>query len=184
MGSVSNYINRIFTRTAKAPGVWIFARKFYKTGKGCKMKIKLIFSLTLLALIITSCGGQSTQTSSAPVAPTREESQPTPVPASADVATKASAAGVSFSNNVMPIFTNSCNECHGGKQTKAGLDLRTYDSLMAGSKNGVVVLAGNSADSLLVQLVTKGKMPKRGPKLTPEQIKIISDWITAGASNN
>jgi hypothetical protein len=84
----------------------------------------------------------------------------------------------------MPILANSCNECHGGKQIKEGLDMRTYDSLMAGSFNGAVIVAGNSADSFLVQQVVNGKMPKRGPKLTPGQIKIISDWINAGALNN
>ena len=62
--------------------------------------------------------------------------------------------------------------------------MRTYEGLMAGSFNGPVVTPGNSADSLLVELVTKGKMPKRGTKLTPEQIQIISDWIDAGALNN
>jgi hypothetical protein len=84
----------------------------------------------------------------------------------------------------MPILTNSCNECHGVKQVKEGLDMQTYESLMAGSFNGPVLVAGNSADSFLVQQVVKGKMPKRGPKLTAEQIQIISDWIDAGALNN
>jgi len=84
----------------------------------------------------------------------------------------------------MPIFENRCNKCHGIDQVKEGLDMRTYETLMAGSKNGAVLVPGNSADSFLIQQVVKGKMPKRGPKLTPEQIKVISDWINAGALNN
>ena len=162
------------------------------------MKNKLIISLTLLTLIITACGGQATQTPPEPAAPTQAVTQPTSVPTlavtatdtavpateAATPATEAPVAGVSFANDVMPILANSCNECHGGKQIKEGLDMRTYESLMAGSFNGTVIVAGNSADSLLVQLVAKGKMPKRGPKLTPEQIQIISDWIDAGALNN
>ena len=79
---------------------------------------------------------------------------------------------------------NSCNDCHGGRQIKEGLDLRTYEGVMTGSFNGTVLIPGNSADSLLVQQLINGKMPKRGAKLTPAQIKIISDWIDAGASNN
>ena len=55
---------------------------------------------------------------------------------------------------------------------------------MAGSFNGVVVIPGNAADSFLVQQLINGEMPKRGPKLTDEQIQIISDWINAGALNN
>lgn len=163
------------------------------------MKNKLIINLTLLALIITACGGQATQTAPEPAAPTQAESQPIVIPtltvavpieatASPEAfmpATETPAAvGVSFANDVMPIFAGSCNDCHGGKQTKAGLDVTAYDSLMAGSFDGVVIVAGNSAESLLVQMVTKGKMPKRGPKLTAGQIQIISDWIDAGALNN
>ncbi len=164
------------------------------------MKTKLIFSLTLLTLVIAACGAQTTQTTPEPAAPTQAESQPIVIPtltvaapteASAPTdeatmpATEAPAtSGVSFANDVAPIFAGSCNDCHGGKQTKAGLDMTTYDSLMTGSFDGVVIVPGNSADSLLVQLVADGKMPKRGDKLTPEQVKLISDWIAAGALNN
>ena len=163
------------------------------------MKNKLIISLTLLALIIAACGGQATQTPPEPAAPTQAVTQPRPAPTSTSIATDTTApateiaapateasvgAGVSYANDIMPMLENSCNECHGGKQTKEGLDMKTYEGLMAGSFNGPVVTAGNSADSLLFELVAKGKMPKRGAKLTPEQIQIISDWINAGALNN
>ena len=166
------------------------------------MKNKLIISLTLLTLLITACGGQANQTPPEPAVPTQTMAQPTLVPTSAlivtgvavpateatalatDPAAEVPVASVSFVNDVLPVFVNSCNECHGGKQIKEGLDLRTYESVMAGSFNGTVIVAGDSAQSLLVELVTKGKMPKRGPKLTAEQIQIIRDWIDAGALNN
>ena len=155
------------------------------------MKKNLIVSLTLLTLVLTACGVQPTQTQPEPVAPTQAEIQLTAVPTEANVATdtttsatEAPATGVSFANDVMPIFAASCNDCHGGKQTKAGLDLTTHESVMAGSFNGGVITTGNSADSLLVQLVTDGEMPKRGSDLTAEQIQIIRDWVDAGALNN
>jgi mono/diheme cytochrome c family protein len=84
----------------------------------------------------------------------------------------------------MPIFAGSCNDCHGGKQTKAGLDLTTHESAMAGSFNGAVITIGDSANSLLVQLVVDGEMPKRASNLTAEQIQFIRDWVDAGALNN
>ena len=164
------------------------------------MKINLIINLTLAALIISACGGQPTQASlpSGPVTTAQAVTQPTSVspsttavtdqPASATEtsgsATKSSTASVSFAKDVMPIFANSCNECHGVKQIKEGLDLRTYEGVMTGSFNGPVLVQGDSADSFLVQQVVNGKMPKRGTKLTAAQIKIISDWIDAGALNN
>jgi hypothetical protein len=158
------------------------------------MKKNFLVTLALLTLIITACGGQPTQTPLESVTPTQTVAvpQPTPVSASAETATGgvvvpttgAPVAGVSFANDVMPILSNSCSDCHGGKQMKAGLDLSTYESLMTGSFNGSVIVTGNSADSYLVQLVSDGEMPKRGPKLTVGQIQIISDWINAGALNN
>lgn len=55
---------------------------------------------------------------------------------------------------------------------------------MSGSQSGPVIIASNSKDSLLVQKISSGEMPKRGPKLTPAQVQIIVDWIDAGAVDN
>jgi hypothetical protein len=85
---------------------------------------------------------------------------------------------------VLPILENSCNKCHGVEQIKEGLDMRTYETLMAGSFNGTVITPGNAEDSFLVQQLLDGEMPKRGPKLTHDQIQIIINWINAGALNN
>jgi len=71
-----------------------------------------------------------------------------------------------------------------GTFVSEGLDMDTYESLLAGSQNGPVIIPGNAHNSLLIQKVTEGTMPKRGPKLTPVQIQIITDWINAGAPNN
>ncbi len=161
------------------------------------MKTKLIVSLTLLSLVIAACGGQATQTTPEPAVPTEAQSQPTESPTSTAVppteavateasapATEASTPGVSFASDVKPILAGSCNDCHGGRQTRAGLDVTTYEGLMAGSINGAVVVPGNSSESVLIQQVVEGEMPKRGDKLTSEQIQIINDWVAAGALNN
>jgi cyanophycinase-like exopeptidase len=71
-----------------------------------------------------------------------------------------------------------------GSFTSENLNMETYDSLMAGSQNGAVIVAGNAKESLLARKILKGEMPKRGPKLTPAQVQIIIDWINAGAPNN
>ena len=62
--------------------------------------------------------------------------------------------------------------------------MQTYETILAGSFNGPVILPGNASESLLIQLVVEGEMPNRGPKLTAEQIQIISEWVNAGAPNN
>ena len=62
--------------------------------------------------------------------------------------------------------------------------MNTYETLLAGSQNGPVIVPGDANDSLLIEKVVEGDMPKRGPKLTPLQIQTLKDWINAGALNN
>jgi len=91
---------------------------------------------------------------------------------------------VSFSKDIVPIFQNSCVNCHGGEKTSKALDLKTFASTMAGSQSGAMIVPGDAANSKLIQSVQLGKMPKRGTKLTPDQIKLLVDWVNAGAKNN
>ena len=93
-------------------------------------------------------------------------------------------ADISYSKDVYPILESRCGKCHMGSFTSENLNMETYDSLMAGSQNGAVIVAGNAKESLLARKILKGEMPKRGPKLTPAQVQIIIDWINAGAPNN
>jgi uncharacterized membrane protein len=91
---------------------------------------------------------------------------------------------VSYAKDVRPILESRCRNCHMGEFVSEGLHMDTYESLMDGSDDGPVIVPGDANDSLLVQKLAQGKMPKRGPKLTPTQIQIITDWIDAGALNN
>jgi cytochrome c5 len=163
-----------------------------------KKFIPLVTALTLAA-ILAGCGGSATQTppelesatQSVPT-PTEELSLPTEAPAETTASagtdappTEAAAAStVSFSGNVFPIFEAKCNKCHGVERVKEGLDMTTYDNLMAGSFNGPVVVPGNADESLLVELIVRGKMPNRGTKATDEELQIIRDWVNQGALNN
>jgi hypothetical protein len=99
--------------------------------------------------------------------------------------TKTVPAGeVSYAKDVQPILESRCSQCHMGEHVNKDLHMDTYEALLTGSQNGPVIIPGNAAGSLLVQKVASGKMPKRGPQLTPVQIQIIKDWIDAGAPNN
>jgi uncharacterized membrane protein len=147
----------------------------------------------ILALALAACASQSAPaaaslpatsapltTSSAAVA-----SATTSGAAAATTAPAAdSGAAVSFSKDLMPIISNTCISCHGGEKTSKGLDMKTFDSLMAGSQNGPVITAGDAANSKLVQSIQSGKMPKRGTLLTAAQLQLFVDWVNAGAKNN
>lgn len=110
---------------------------------------------------------------------TQAESTPTPPPTpTVDL------ANVSFTANVLPIFEQHCTECHGGDEPEEGLRLTSYDEIMAGSWNGPVIEPGNVPDSYLIEQVVTGRMPKRGSRLSPAEIQIITAWVEAGAPDN
>jgi mono/diheme cytochrome c family protein len=113
-----------------------------------------------------------------PPTDTPEPPSPTPPPVEAE------AGGVSFANDVLPIFENRCVKCHGGEETKEGLDLTNYDDALAGSWNGLVIEPGNVADSYLIEQIESGEMPKKEPRLLPADIRTITEWVAAGAPNN
>ena len=91
----------------------------------------------------------------------------------------------SFNADILPILTNRCAfaGCHvaGGPN---GIDLRTYDTLNAGGRDGAVIIAGDARESKLVEQIVAGKMPPNGPPLEAAQIQLIIDWINEGAKNN
>ncbi len=98
------------------------------------------------------------------------------------------APGVSFQNDVFPIFqSKGCTGCHGGTNK---LFVDSYAHLMLGtSLHGPVVTPGNGDGSVIVKKLrgTAGfgdRMPQGGPYLDDATIGKISLWITQGALNN
>ena len=153
--------------------------------------------LLLIAGLLSACGSQAAET---PVSqPTQEVAAPTEAPTQtlaatdtsapateAPAATDAVAAGatVSFANEILPIIQSRCINCHGGDKTEEGLSMNTHAEIMAGSENGAILVPGDAASSLIIEMVASGDMPKRGPKLTPPQVQLIADWINQGALDN
>jgi mono/diheme cytochrome c family protein len=91
---------------------------------------------------------------------------------------------ISYARDIQPIFNARCDNCHMGNHPSEGLDLGSYETLMAGSQNGPVIVPGNANDSLLIQMVSEGEMPRRGPHLTDAQIQLLTNWVNAGAPSN
>ncbi|MEZ4683669.1 MAG: c-type cytochrome domain-containing protein [Caldilineaceae bacterium] len=67
------------------------------------------------------------------------------------------------------------------RRPRRGLTLTNYKAAMAGSIYGKVIIPGDPDKSYLVEMVSTGQMPKKGPDLTPEEIATIIAWINAGA---
>src|SRR5215471_1812015 len=92
---------------------------------------------------------------------------------------------VNFSKEIKPILESSCIKCHGRGRTKGSFQLDTRETFLKGGDSGVAVVPGKSADSLLIALVAgvdpDNVMPKKGSRLTPEQVGIVRAWIDQGA---
>ncbi|HWB98499.1 MAG TPA: c-type cytochrome domain-containing protein, partial [Bryobacteraceae bacterium] len=90
----------------------------------------------------------------------------------------------SFAKDIVPIFEANCAGCHAGNVKMGSLDLDTFEGLMKGGNNGVVVVPGKSAESRLY-LMVMGKatpaMPLSGKKLAAGEIELIRKWIDGGA---
>ena len=99
--------------------------------------------------------------------------------------------GLSFAGDVYPIIMANCS-CHVGG-APAGLAMpdagTAYDNLVSvgASQNGNLnrVEPGDPASSYMFQKVNGDapgtQMPLNGQPLSPEQLMLISDWITQGA---
>ena len=100
---------------------------------------------------------------------------------------------VSYKRDVFPIFQDYCLSCHmpGGKgYDKSGFDLRTYQSLMKGTKFGPIIQPGSSLTSTLNVLVSGHANPavsmpygiKGG--LPMDKTAVLNKWVNQGAKNN
>jgi len=99
---------------------------------------------------------------------------------------------VSFSRDVLPTLVSHCVSCHhpGGQGYEtSGLDLRSYSSLMKGTKHGKIVVAGEPLTSNLMVLIEGRsdpsiRMPHKKWPLLKQQIEIIGNWVRQGAKDN
>jgi mono/diheme cytochrome c family protein len=114
---------------------------------------------------------------------------PTPAPqptqamtiATAFTATAPDLSTLNYQDNILPIFEQHCGKCHGDDEPEEGLKLTSYRAALAGSLNGPVIQPGDPDGSYLVELVVKGRMPKKGEPLSQPEIDTIVAWIKAGA---
>jgi len=109
---------------------------------------------------------------------------------------------VSFANDIQPIFTSQCIDCHvtgGFALIFGGVTLQlvagqSFNMLVNQSSvqnaNLTLVVPGDSANSLLFQKVSQtappvgARMPFLQPPLSPTDQALIRDWIDQGANNN
>ncbi len=80
------------------------------------------------------------------------------------------------------MFNGRCTTCHSGPNAEAGLDLSSYESILAGSPDGPVLIPGDPEASLIIQRQSQSD-PHFGQVLADE-LDALRSWITDGAPEN
>lgn len=95
----------------------------------------------------------------------------------------ASAAPV-YETEVRPILKAHCTHCHGEEDKPGGgVDLRLRRLMAGQTKDGSPILVpGNPAESELIRVIREGEMPKKGKKLTAQELALLEAWVRAGAT--
>ncbi|MBT5636672.1 MAG: hypothetical protein HOJ23_13955 [Gammaproteobacteria bacterium] len=87
--------------------------------------------------------------------------------------------------DIYPLLIDRCLNCHHNPGAPNGLSLETYELMMQGSNNGMVVIAGDSSNSEIIKRIRgerHPRMPMNGPPYLNEiEIKLMMSWIDAGA---
>ncbi len=105
-------------------------------------------------------------------------------------ATAEEPAKVSYYKDVRPIFQQNCNGCHQPAKPLGGYATTNHaDLLKAGERGKAGVVAGKPAGSYLVEQIKvhdngKAEMPKNRDPLNVTQIKLVTDWIAQGATDD
>jgi len=91
-----------------------------------------------------------------------------------------------FEKKIRPVLSEHCYECHNSSgKDKGGLALDWAGGLVEGGDRGSLLGQGDSSKSLLLKVIrhedSDMKMPKGGPKLSPEVISYFERWVADGA---
>lgn len=92
-----------------------------------------------------------------------------------------------YGDAIKPLLRTKCVSCHGALKQEGGLRLDTGNSARTGGDSGQAVVPGDVDASLLWQRVTAEtageRMPPEGEPLTSDELKLIRQWIRAGAAS-
>ncbi len=95
-------------------------------------------------------------------------------------------AKVDFSTQIKPILNSKCIACHGGVKQNGGFSLLFEEEAFAINKSGKpAIVRGDASASELIKRVHEDdpelRMPYEKPKLSDEEIDLLTRWINQGA---
>jgi mono/diheme cytochrome c family protein len=94
----------------------------------------------------------------------------------------------SFANQIAPLLEAECSRCHSQKTSLGGWDSASYEAVMTSGDNSPVIVPGDARGSLLALKVRgtplEGKIMPPAGLMSNMEIRMILDWIAAGAPDN
>ena len=105
----------------------------------------------------------------------------------ASLALPGARADVDFTRDIRPILAESCFRCHGpDEQTRAGgLRLDEHDGAVEERRGTRAIAPGDPASSELIARIKTDnparRMPLGSDPLAEDQVKLLEEWISAGA---
>jgi len=99
------------------------------------------------------------------------------------VAAEPAKESVSFDEHVLPVLEKACIRCHGDKQLKGELDLRSPQAMLRGGNGGPAIKPNDADESPLIEMIKSGEMPpaKEVPRVSAAELEILTAWVNAGA---
>jgi mono/diheme cytochrome c family protein len=89
-----------------------------------------------------------------------------------------------FEEKIRPLLKAKCYECHTDEKA-GGVRLDSREDMIVGGESGSAIEPGNPEESLLIKMVRHTPkyipMPKKAPRLKPEEVEALVEWIRAGA---
>src|ERR1700722_17454296 len=89
---------------------------------------------------------------------------------------------VEFSRDIQPILNQNCVACHGGVRQKNGVSFIFREEALGRGKSGRRTIEPGGPDSsrLIARVsstVTETRMAYHGPKVQPQQIALLRQWV-------
>ncbi|RCS49263.1 hypothetical protein DTL42_12055 [Bremerella cremea] len=89
-------------------------------------------------------------------------------------------ANLSFTKHIAPILIARCGNCH-VTGSRGGFNAGTFEALMKGPPEGVVIFPNDDIGSRLIETIESGDMPRGGQQVRAPELAALKTWIKEGA---
>lgn len=90
---------------------------------------------------------------------------------------------VQFQEDIAPVLSRRCVNCHNDNVTEGSLSFTSAASFMNGGDSGETIVPGKPDESLLIEMVAGDEpaMPQDGEPLSEAEVNLLRRWVASGA---